>query len=244
MNKIKEYKGYGNYTSGVSKYSNTTSVYLFDIQETGNVNEHGEKEYSYKLYEFLSSILLQEARRLFINDYMEYLGYTTQAIIQIMSQGTSSTEYSNMIYAKVKSYKLADTIYKPNTLDYAKEVKIYEITAYDESKAVNQFYLSGIGMWYKADKRATIRNLVESNIRTCNDRVTLWTEEEPIVGLEFNCEEALMMLAQLEVYAGNCKAVTQQHKANVMALTTKEEIEAYDYTTGYPEKLNLNTSAV
>lgn len=129
-------------------------------------------------------------------------------------------------------------------LDEVKAEVLAKIDAYDESKAVNQFYLSGIGMWYKADKRATIRNLVESNIKTGNDRVTLWTEEEPIVGLEFDCEEALMMLAQLEVYAGNCKAVTQQHKANVMALQTKEEIEAYDYTAGYPDKLNFNTSAL
>lgn len=120
-----------------------------------------------------------------------------------------------------------------------KNSKIAEITAYDTSEAVNQFFLGGIGMWYKADKRATIRNLVESNIKTGNSRITLWTEEEPIVGLEFDCESALMMLAQLEVYAGNCLAVTQQHKANVMALTTKEEVESYDYTTGYPEKLKF-----
>lgn len=124
-------------------------------------------------------------------------------------------------------------------LDASKKKKLNDIIAYDESKAVNQFYLGGIGMWYKADKRATIRNLVESNIKTGNSRITLWTEEEPIVGLEFDCESALMMLAQLEVYAGNCLAVTQQHKANVMALTSKEEVENYDYTTGYPEKLNF-----
>lgn len=124
-------------------------------------------------------------------------------------------------------------------LKQAKEVKIAEITTYDESKSVNQFFLGEIGMWYKADKRATIRNLVESNIKTGNDRITLWTEEEPIIGLEFDCESALMMLAQLEVYAGNCLAVTQQHKANVMALQTKEEVENYDFTTGYPEKLKF-----
>ena len=124
-------------------------------------------------------------------------------------------------------------------LAQAKAEKIAEITAYDTSTAVNQFFLGGIGMWYKADKRATIRNLVESNIKTGNDRITLWTEEEPIVGLEFDCESALMMLAQLEVYAGNCLAVTQQHKANVMAFQTKEEVEAYDFTTGYPEKLKF-----
>lgn len=124
-------------------------------------------------------------------------------------------------------------------LAQAKAEKIAEITAYDMSTAVNQFFLGEIGMWYKADKRATIRNLVESNIKTGNDRITLWTEEEPIIGLEFDCESALMMLAQLEVYAGNCLAVTQQHKANVMALQTKEEVEDYDFTTGYPEKLKF-----
>lgn len=128
-------------------------------------------------------------------------------------------------------------------LDEVRADVLAKIDAYDESKAVNQFYLAGIGMWYKADKRATIRNLVESNIKTGNGRVTLWTEEKPIVGLEFDCEEALMMLAQLEVYAGNCLAVTQRHKANVMALQTKEEIEAYDYTTDYPDKLNFNYTA-
>lgn len=121
-------------------------------------------------------------------------------------------------------------------LDAAKENKINEITAYDESSSVNEFFVNGISMWYKADKRATIRNLIESTIKTGGDKTTLWTEEEPIIPLEVDCESALMMLAQLEVYAGNCLAITQSHKANVEALTTKEEVEAYDYTVGYPEK--------
>lgn len=241
MNKIKEYKGYGNYTSGVSKYSNTTSVYLFDIQETGNVNEHGEKEYSYKLYEFLSSILLQEARRLFINDYMEYLGYTTQAIIQIMSQGTSSTEYSNMIYAKVKSYKLADVIYKPSTLDYAKEVKTMEITAYDGSLDVNSFTLDREQVWLDKSTRVGLMNSTQIEKTAGHETTTLWFGGKSYT---IPCDMAIQMLYALELYALECYNTTAQHKANVMALQTKEEIEAYDYTTGYPEKLNLNTSAV
>jgi hypothetical protein len=47
------------------------------------------------------------------------------------------------------------------------------------------------------------------------------------------------MLNALEVYAAEALNVTESHKAAVNALTTIEEIEQYDITTGYPEKLNL-----
>lgn len=241
MNKIKEYKGYGNYTAGVSKYSSTTSVYLFDIQETGQISEEGEMEYSYKLYEFLSSLPLQEARRLFIDDYMEYLSYTTETIIQIMGQGTSSTEYSGMIYAKVKSYKLADVIYKPSTLDYAKEVKTMEITAYDGSLDVNSFTLDGEQVWLDKSTRVGLMNSTQIEKAAGHETTTLWFGGKSYT---IPCDMAIQMLSALELYALECYNTTAQHKANVMALQTKEEIEAYDYTTGYPKKLNLNTSAV
>lgn len=126
-------------------------------------------------------------------------------------------------------------------LNQVKEAKIAEIDAYDKSKNVNWFYVNGVGMWYDAPKRTTIRNLVESQIKEGRESTTLWTEEEPIIPIEVSCDMALVLLAKLEVYAGDCKANTQQHKAAVYALTSKEEIEAYDYTTGYPEKLNLST---
>ena len=128
-----------------------------------------------------------------------------------------------------------EPVHEP-TLEEVKQQKIDQIIVYDSSSVVNEFFVNGISMWYKADKRATIRNLIESTIKTGGDKTTLWTEEEPIIPLEVDCESALMMLAQLEVYAGNCLAITQSHKANVEALTTKEEVEAYDYTVGYPEK--------
>lgn len=123
----------------------------------------------------------------------------------------------------------------------ARENKIAEIDAYDKSREVEWFIVDGVGMWYDAPKRVTIRNLVESSIKEGRDTVTLWTEEEPIIPIEVPCEMALALLAKLEVYAGDCLANTQKHKAAVNALTSVEEIEAYDCKTGYPEKLNLST---
>ena len=51
--------------------------------------------------------------------------------------------------------------------------------------------------------------------------------------------DALDMLNTLELYALNCYNVTQSHIAAVRALQTIEEIENYDYTIGYPEKLSF-----
>ena len=45
------------------------------------------------------------------------------------------------------------------------------------------------------------------------------------------------MLKDLEVYAKQTNNVTHQHKAEVIALTSIEDVEAYDVTNGYPEKL-------
>lgn len=123
----------------------------------------------------------------------------------------------------------------------AREDKIAEIDAYDKSRDVEWFIVDGVGMWYDAPKRVTIRNLVESSIKEGRDTITLWTEEEPIIPIEVPCEMALALLAKLEVYAGDCLANTQKHKAAVNALTSVEEIEVYDYKTGYPDKLNLST---
>jgi len=44
-----------------------------------------------------------------------------------------------------------------------------------------------------------------------------------------------MMFTIVENYAGDCQNITEQHKSEVMALTTVAQVEAYDVTLGYPE---------
>ena len=64
------------------------------------------------------------------------------------------------------------------------------------------------------------------------------------VSLVINCDLAIQLLSALELYALECYNKTAEHKANVGKLMSIEDVEAYDYTTGYPDKLNLNTSGV
>nr|DAU41315.1 MAG TPA: hypothetical protein [Bacteriophage sp.] len=46
----------------------------------------------------------------------------------------------------------------------------------------------------------------------------------------------------IELYASECYNTTQQHIANIKKLNSKEQINNYDYTVGYPDKLIINLS--
>jgi hypothetical protein len=50
---------------------------------------------------------------------------------------------------------------------------------------------------------------------------------------------AMQMLLAIEIYASECYDNTQRHMAAVDVLESKEEIDAYDYRVGYPEKLEF-----
>jgi hypothetical protein len=52
-------------------------------------------------------------------------------------------------------------------------------------------------------------------------------------------DTAIQMLYAIEVYASECYDNTQAHLANVNAIDNLEELQNYDYTSGYPEKLNF-----
>lgn len=127
------------------------------------------------------------------------------------------------------------------TLEEVRQQKLQEIAVYDKSENVDRFFVDGNPMWYDVNKRGDIERTINSAVSQGRDTLVLWTEQEPILPLTFKCSDALAMLNQLEYYAYECLNNTRQHEANVRALTTKEEIEQYDYTTGYPEKLNFKT---
>jgi hypothetical protein len=60
-------------------------------------------------------------------------------------------------------------------------------------------------------------------------------------GINFvlSVDMAISMLLDLEIYASKCFDNTQRHLYNVTQLQTIEDINNYDYTLDYPEKLKL-----
>ena len=48
------------------------------------------------------------------------------------------------------------------------------------------------------------------------------------------------MLAAVQLYADACYIVTQTHKATLQNLKDLDAVMNYDFTQGYPDKLNFN----
>ena len=121
-------------------------------------------------------------------------------------------------------------------LKQAKVDKIAEIVDYDKSPAVNAFYLNGEQHWLDFNLR--------DRVFDGNERIAYKGREETSLWLDGKCfvmpiAAAQDLICTIEVYAKDCYNVTATHQAEVNKLTTIEEVEAYDYKTGYPEKLNL-----
>lgn len=123
-------------------------------------------------------------------------------------------------------------------LNAAKQGVLQEISEYDSSSAVNSFGIGGKSVWLPKDTRLGLRMNVSDAEALGGDKVTFWLSG--FGSLDVKTAAAKQMLTALEVYAFECYNVTAEHKANVLALTSVEEVLGYDYTKGYPEKLNFD----
>lgn len=113
------------------------------------------------------------------------------------------------------------------------------VTRYDSSPNVNSFYISDVKTWLDKATRVGLKLRFEAEKRLGKTETILWQN-----GIQFPLPlvgdvTALDMLDGIELYASACYDNTQRHLANIAALSTVEEILAYDYTLGYPEKLRF-----
>lgn len=122
-------------------------------------------------------------------------------------------------------------------LEEAKTEKIAEITAYDTSSSVNGFLLNGVLEWLDKATRVGLMNSTNIAKAAGQKTTTLWLGGAKFV---IDCDEAIRLLSALEMYALECFNVTASHKAAVGWLMSLEEVEAYDYKTGYPKMLEMS----
>ena len=130
-------------------------------------------------------------------------------------------------------------------LKQAKVDKIAEITAYDTSSSVNGFILNGMLIpWSKNDpnspnveKRMGLRQNIADKVALGEENIAIWLK-----GMSFTmpCAQAEVLMRSIENYAYECFNVTASHKQAVSELTTIDEVEAYDYKSGYPKMLEMS----
>ena len=113
-------------------------------------------------------------------------------------------------------------------LGIEQEKKVAEINAYEVNKT---FTINGHNMWYDDDMRKSLIRRFEAEKSLGSETTTLWSSSLKIT---MGVDDAIKLMNQLEVYSAQCYDTIATHKANVMALTTIEEVQEYDITSGYP----------
>ena len=121
-------------------------------------------------------------------------------------------------------------------LEKIKKNLIKKVDEFDSSDEVNSFFLNGIKVWLDKDTRVGLMNSLTIEKNSGKEKSTLWFNN---ICITINCDAAIQMLSSLELYALSCYNVTAEHKVAIQNLTTLDEAMNYDFTAGYPEKLNF-----
>lgn len=124
----------------------------------------------------------------------------------------------------------------------SKKDKIEEINHFDSSPEVNECYIIYNGdllpYWSSKSERNDLKQAVQ-NYKDKGYETYRLDLRDVGVSLTIPCDALISMLSDLEVYAINCYNVTTDHIFAVNSLETTEEVEAYNYRIGYPEKLRF-----
>lgn len=122
-------------------------------------------------------------------------------------------------------------------LAQAKRQKIAELQAYNVSENVDSFTIDGQSMWLTVEERQQIATQISANEAVGRTSMTRWFGGHSFT---FPIATWKQMLVALELYCGDALNITESHKAAINSLDTVEEVEAYDFKTGYPDRLTFS----
>jgi len=146
-----------------------------------------------------------------------------------------SLVYQEMIAHEPSAEEIA--AFKTKCLNAVKQELIRSIERYDASANVNSSTLNGMTAWLDKATRVGLVNSVNMSIKNGDNTITLWLAD---YSFTLPCETALSLLESLELYAMKCYNKTAEHKAAVLHESDMEVLRSYDFTAGYPDKLNIN----
>ena len=139
---------------------------------------------------------------------------------------------------EVWNMELYTPMERERTLEEAKLEKLMEIEEYDNSEDVNNFTINNvIPAWFTPAERTNYALSINSAKLLGQEKLKF-----PVGAnvMEVATEKAELMLSAIHLYADSCYMVTMQHKIAVENLENVEDVDNYDFKSGYPEKLNFN----
>lgn len=155
---------------------------------------------------------------------------------KLLIENSDDEEYINNVVENTKQF-FESIVLPVDDLEYHKRLKIREIDVYDISENVNGFFLGDNLLWLDKDTRTGLVNTLNSAVIIGREQINIWFSG---LYITLHIEEARQMLAALEIYATDCYNVTAQHKVQVNNLQTIEEVDNFDVTIDYPQRLVFN----
>lgn len=169
--------------------------------------------------------------------YCVYLSHPmTFENIKVQLIGYGFDEFkSEEVAAEVMLYVVGED--SEQALPLAKQMIVARISQYDVSSAVNEFTFGGRQMWLDDATRTKLAKRFDTDEQDGKTDTKLIYEG---VSYDLPIQQARAMLHQIESYARDCFDKTNEHKAAVIAKRSINTVRNYDYTVGYPEKLNFD----
>ena len=121
-------------------------------------------------------------------------------------------------------------------LDAAQREVLSAISTYDASDSVNGLVVNGQRGWLDKATRVGLMNGVSAAKACGMERMSLWIDGREYVMDVARLEE---LLVKVEVYAIGCYNATARHREAVYGLRKVEDVLAYDYKAGYPDKVSI-----
>jgi hypothetical protein len=128
-------------------------------------------------------------------------------------------------------------------LEQKRTQKLSAIEQYDSSDIVNGFtvhimngetVVSEFDAWIDRETRADYKNSLDAAELLGRTEVTPVFNGTPIT---LSVQMAKVALAQVQIYANQCYNVTEQHKAAINAMDNWIDVDIFDITADYPQRL-------
>ena len=216
--------------NGIWYYNYDITKYIIKVMDMDSDEEKDETRYSYVQVRISGKPTLSKCVEAILKQYVNEEKSTLYDVMLL--QGTND-QIDNIYYNIQVDFGIESPISK---LDQAKKEIIRKIDEYDTSVNVNSFKLNGVDVWLSKDTRVGLMNSISIEKAAGKEQSVLWFNN---IYITINCDSAIQMLSALELYAINCYNKTAEHKVNVQNLSSIEEVYNYDYTQGYPSKLEF-----
>ena len=224
-------KKFESLNNGIWYYNYDIVEKTVTVRDMNDEEEREEQRYEFVQVRINGNPTLAKCTEAILKAYKDENG--TNLYDASLINGEVGYQYEDILYMVKVDFNIEE---KSTPLELAKKRVIRSIEDYDSSDNVNSFYLNGVKVWLSKDTRVGLMNSLTIEKNAGKEISTLWFGN---IKLDINTEAAMQMLSTLELYALECYNKTAEHKVAVEALTSLEAVENYDYTTGYPTKLNF-----